>query len=100
MRFKLVSKKSAKIIGKLAKTVMQETEQIKSQLALQAPLQQMHKALPPMMPPSAEDVEMIEEKVPEDEDHSDFVTVDGVMIKQDFDRFILDESEVDMYTPL
>jgi hypothetical protein len=28
------------------------------------------------------------------------VTVDGVLIKQDFDRFILDESEVDKYTPL
>ena len=52
------------------------------------------------MPPSAEDVEMIEKTVPEDEDHSEFVTVDGVMIKQDFDRFILDDSEVDKYTPL
>jgi len=52
------------------------------------------------MPPSAEDVEMIEHTVPEDEDHSEFVTVDGVMIKQDFDRFILDDSEVDKYTPL
>jgi len=60
----------------------------------------MPKALPPVMPPSAEDVEMIEHTVPEDEDHSEFVTVDGVMIKQDFDRFILDDSEVDKYTPL
>jgi len=33
VRFKLVSKKSAKIIGKLAKTIMQETEKIKHNLA-------------------------------------------------------------------
>lgn len=34
------------------------------------------------------------------EDLDNFVTVDGVLIKQDFDHFILDESEVDKYTPL
>jgi hypothetical protein len=32
VRFKLVSKKSAKIIGKLAKTIMQETDRIKDHL--------------------------------------------------------------------
>jgi len=37
----------------------------------------------------------------EEEDHNDnYVTVDGILIKQDFDRFIMDESEVDKYTPL
>jgi len=36
----------------------------------------------------------------EQEDLDNFVTVDGILIKQDFDRFILDESEVDKYTPL
>jgi hypothetical protein len=34
------------------------------------------------------------------EDDEQFVTVDGILIKQDFDRFIMDESEVDKYTPL
>jgi len=33
-------------------------------------------------------------------DDSNFVTVDGVLIKQDFDHLILEESEVDKYTPL
>lgn len=36
---------------------------------------------------------------PQDDDEQ-FVTVDGILIKQDFDRFIMDESEVDKYTPL
>ena len=36
----------------------------------------------------------------EDEDLSNYVTVDGVIIKQDFDHLIMEESEVDKYTPL
>jgi protein required for attachment to host cells len=48
VRFKLVSKKSAKIIGKLAKTVMQETDQIKHVLMGQSP--NMIQALPASMP--------------------------------------------------
>jgi len=48
VRFKLVSKKSAKIIGKLAKKVMQETDQIKHVLMGQSP--NMIQALPASMP--------------------------------------------------
>jgi protein required for attachment to host cells len=48
VRFKLVSKKSAKIIGKLAKTVMQETDQIKHVLMGQSP--KIIQALPASMP--------------------------------------------------
>jgi len=35
-----------------------------------------------------------------EEDLSNYVTVDGVIIKQDFDHLIMEESEVDKYTPL
>ena len=31
---------------------------------------------------------------------SNYVTVDGVIIKQDFDHLIMEENEVDKYTPL
>ena len=34
------------------------------------------------------------------EDLSNYVTVDGVIIKQDFDHLIMEENEVDKYTPL
>ena len=37
---------------------------------------------------------------PAAEDLSNYVTVDGVIIKQDFDHLIMEESEVDKYTPL
>lgn len=53
------------------------------------------KALPMPMPMA--DTEMLDNATDEFES---FVTVDGILIKQDFDRFILDESEVDKYTPL
>ena len=36
----------------------------------------------------------------ESEDLSNFVTVDGVLIKQDFDHLIMEENEVDKYTSL
>lgn len=53
------------------------------------------------LPPTITDVEMTEEKEVQDEqDLDNFVTVDGILIKQDFDRFILYENEVDKYTPL
>ena len=35
-----------------------------------------------------------------EEDLSNYVTVDGVIIKQDFDHLIMAENEVDKYTPL
>lgn len=91
VRFKLVSKKSAKIIGMLAKTVMHETETLRNELIA-------HQKNRKMLPPSMPDVEMVDAN--QEEDFENFVTVDGVLIKQDFDRFILDESEVDKYTPL
>jgi cleavage and polyadenylation specificity factor subunit 3 len=53
VRFKLVSKKSAKIIGKLAKTVTQETESLRNDLMMS---QKNRKMLPASMP----DVEMVD----------------------------------------
>ena len=38
--------------------------------------------------------------VDQEEDLSNYVTVDGIIIKQDFDHLIMEESEVDKYTPL
>ena len=38
--------------------------------------------------------------VEQEEDLSNYVTVDGIIIKQDFDHLIMEESEVDKYTPL
>ena len=35
-----------------------------------------------------------------EEDLGNYVTVDGVIIKQDFDHLIMAENEVDKYTPL
>ena len=32
--------------------------------------------------------------------NGNYVTVDGILIKQDFDHLILDASEIDKYTPL
>ena len=45
------------------------------------------------------DIEM-EEEIRESEDLSNFVSVDGVLIKQDFDHLIMEENEVDKYTSL
>ena len=45
------------------------------------------------------DEEMKDENKDTD-DLSNFVTVDGVLIKQDFDHFIVAENEVDKYTSL
>jgi len=36
----------------------------------------------------------------EEEDLDNFVQVDGVIIKQDFDHLIMDSEEVDQYTSL
>lgn len=33
-------------------------------------------------------------------DTSNYITIDGIFIKQDFDHIILDEQEVDKYTAL
>ena len=34
------------------------------------------------------------------EDLSNYVTIDGIFIKQDFEHLIMDESEIDNYTSL
>ena len=49
-----------------------------------------------------EDMAMLDEeaKTEEMEDLSNYVTVDGIIIKQDFDHLIMEENEVDKYTPL
>ena len=50
---------------------------------------------------AADDVNMLDEQaVTEEEDLSNYITVDGVIIKQDFDHLIMEENEVDKYTPL
>jgi len=51
---------------------------------------------------AAEDVNMLEDQTvtDEEEDLSNYITVDGVIIKQDFDHLIMEENEVDKYTPL
>lgn len=36
----------------------------------------------------------------QDNDLSNYVTVDGIFIKQDFDHLILDQDEIDKYTTL
>ena len=45
------------------------------------------------------DEKMMNDTAAED-DLSNYVTVDGVIIKQDFDYLIMEENEVDKYTPL
>lgn len=96
VRFKLDSKKSAKIIGNLARKIVEQTLQVRSRIA---------NGIPPAIQ-SAEDVMMADEegKTAEvgvaDDDLSNYVTVDGVIIKQDFDHLIMEENEVDKYTPL
>ena len=45
-------------------------------------------------------MEMQDEENRESEDLSNFVAVDGVLIKQDFDHLIMQENEVDKYTSL
>ena len=47
-----------------------------------------------------QDMEMQDEENRESEDLSNFVAVDGVLIKQDFDHLIMQENEVDKYTSL
>ena len=41
-----------------------------------------------------------EEENKEMEDLSNYVTIDGIFIKQGFDHFVLDEMEIDKYTSL
>ena len=38
--------------------------------------------------------------VPKKEDLSNYVTIDGIFIKQDFEHLIMDEAEIDNYTSL
>ena len=96
VRFNLVSKKSAKIIGSLAKKVIEQAMMARERIANS-------------MPRELEDVAMNdgeEQKGGEggatgaEDDLSNYVTVDGVIIKQDFDHLIMEENEVDKYTPL
>lgn len=97
VRFNLISKKSAKIIGNLAKKVLEQTMLARHRIANSMPkeIQAAENA------GGEDDVDMRdEEEKKEEEDLSNYVTVDGVIIKQDFDHLIMEESEVDKYTPL
>ena len=49
---------------------------------------------------SAAESQLRQTNAVEEEDLSNYVTVDGVIIKQDFDHLIMEENEVDKYTPL
>ena len=102
VRFNLVSKKSAKIIGSLAKRVIEQAMLAKERMANSIPMEPSSTGQAAIQ--AAEDVDMEdaaeEEKKDEEEDLSNYVTVDGVIIKQDFDHLIMEENEVDKYTPL
>ena len=45
------------------------------------------------------DVEMIDTTLRKEEE-SNYVTIEGIFIKQDFDHLILDEDEISQYTTL
>ena len=45
------------------------------------------------------DVEMIDTTIRKEEE-SNYVTIEGIFIKQDFDHLILDEDEISQYTTL
>ena len=106
VRFNLISKKSAKIIGNLAKKVVQQTIMAKQNMANSMP--QPMQAIEDGAPVLDIDQDMLDEQAQaaqeemkeEEEDLSNYVTVDGVIIKQDFDYLIMEETEVDKYTPL
>ena len=102
VRFNLVSKKSAKIIGSLAKRVIEQAMLARERMANSLPMEPSSTGQAAIQ--AAEDVDMEdaaeEEKKDEEEDLSNYVTVDGVIIKQDFDHLIMEENEVDKYTPL
>lgn len=102
VRFNLVSKKSAKIIGSLAKRVIEQAMLARERMASSIPMEPSSTGQAAIQ--AAEDVDMEdaaeEEKKDEEEDLSNYVTVDGVIIKQDFDHLIMEENEVDKYTPL
>lgn len=102
VRFNLVSKKSAKIIGSLAKRVIEQAMLARERMASSLPMEPSSTGQAAIQ--AAEDVDMEdaaeEEKKDEEEDLSNYVTVDGVIIKQDFDHLIMEENEVDKYTPL
>ena len=102
VRFNLVSKKSAKIIGSLAKRVIEQAMLARERMANSLPMEPSSTGQAAIQ--AAEDVDMEdaaeEEKKEEEEDLSNYVTVDGVIIKQDFDHLIMEENEVDKYTPL
>ena len=102
VRFNLVSKKSAKIIGSLAKRVIEQAMLARERMASSIPMEPTSTGQAAIQ--AAEDVDMEdaaeEEKKDEEEDLSNYVTVDGVIIKQDFDHLIMEENEVDKYTPL
>ena len=93
VKFNLVSKKSAKIIGSLARKVIAQTTKLKNRLVEEIKTDTENTI--PKAISLQEDSEM-----KEDEDLSNYVTVDGILIKQDFDHLILEENEVDKYTSL
>ena len=99
VKFNLVSKKSAKIIGNLAKTVITQTNQLKTRLIEEMKMDVDQKVPRAIKSKDDKDIEM-EEEIRESEDLSNFVSVDGVLIKQDFDHLIMEENEVDKYTSL
>jgi len=95
VRFNLISKKSAKIIGKLAKKVLQQTMMVRERIASAIPRPLAIGEDVPM-----DDGQMAQAAATMEEDLSNYVTVNGIIIKQDFDHLIMEESEVDKYTPL
>ena len=109
VRFKLDSKKAAKVIGNLAKKVIKQTNLVRDRITNDN-VNEIPQQLPAIQ--AQADVQMIQteeskqeendnDKLMQDDDElSNYVTVDGIIIKQDFDHLIMEENEVDKYTPL
>lgn len=95
VRFNLVSKKSAKIVGTLAKQIISEASKFRDQLVLEAQTSQQAQLtqMPPAGDAKNQDVEM------RDCDDT-FIKIDGIMVKQDFDMTIMAVNEVSKFTQL
>ena len=92
VRFNLISKKSAKIVGQMAKQMIAETAKIRDMLIQDQRAQIEIVDIPRPMGEPEEDVEM---RHCED----NFIKIDGVMIRQDFDTTIMTPQDVEKFTP-
>ena len=105
VRMKLLSKKTAKILGRLAKEVIQHTEEVQADLiqrSLKMQKQVQYKE-DVLMDDDDEGQLMKDEENDRLEEQDDLknyreVEVQGIFVKHDFDHIILDEDEIEKYT--